>query len=309
MKVLTINLEKFNLPGSWNELTPDQLLRVAELSGQQRSEADFKMKLLLQVTGLRMVERDPVLLDGEEHFYLRTPGRNVYLMSVAQLNEVIEYLSFLFQYDEIEVKGSKEKKTECVLSSRLTRNLIGTVKVGKKFWHGPADGLSNLKTGEFIRAEMCLHRYFETQKVEYLHMLFCTLWRPRPLFHLVVAGAVEHNSTDIRAAFDDGLVEKRALEVKGVSANVLAAVLLYYTGSRKMMGLKFKYASDSKGDTPDKDIFMNFMRLVNALANSDVTKHEAVRQAYLMETMITMDEMARQRELQMQEIEKLKKRR
>ncbi len=38
------------------------------------------------------------------------------------------------------------------------------------------------------------------------------------------------------------------------------------------------------------------MRMVNGLANNDVTKHESVRQTYLMEMMITVDEMARQAE-------------
>ena len=281
MKVLSINAEKFNLPSSWNELTPDQLLRIAELSEAERTEADFKLKALLRITGLRLQERNPVMMDGELHYYMRAPSRNVFLVTVNDIGYVTEYLNFLFDYEE------KKGQIICILSSRLTKNLIGPVKVGKELWHGPADGLSNLKTGEYIRAEMCLHNFYEKKDITYLFMLFATLWRP---------AAVDPISTDIREAFDDGLVENRSLQVRDVPLRILLAVVLFYTGCRKMLALKFEHASNGKGGKVDKDVFMNFMRMVNGLANNDVTKHEAVRQTYLMEMMITVDEMARQAE-------------
>jgi hypothetical protein len=291
MKVLSINAQKFNLPGSWNELTPDQLLRIAELSEGERTEADFKLKVLLKVTGLHLQERNPVLLDGELHYYLKTPDKNVYLVKVDDLNEVIEYLNFLFDYEQ------EKGKVMCVLSSRLTRNLIGPVKVGNEIWHGPADGLSNLKTGEYIRAETCLHNFYEKKNINFLFMLFATLWRPE---------AVDPESTDIREAFDDGLIEKRSLMVRDVPNRVLLATVLFYTGCRKMLALKFEHASNGKKKA-DKDVFMSFMRMVNGLANNDVTKHEAVRQTYLMEMMVTVDEMARQAEEMEDKIKKMKK--
>jgi len=280
MKVLTINAEKFHLPGSWNELTPDALLRVAQLAGDERSVADFKLKALLKITGLRLVERNPVVVDGELHYYLRTPGKNVYLVTVDEINDVIDYLDFMFDYEE------KKGQVTCVLSSKLTKNLIGAVRVGDEIWHGPADGLSNLKTGEYIRAETCLHHFNTRKNINYLFMLFATLWRP---------AAEKPISTDIREPFDDGLVEDRAMKVKKVPHDVLLASLLFFSGCRKMLSEKFEHASSGKKGGKE-DVFMSFMRMVNGLANNDVTKHEAVRQSYLMEMMVTIDEMARQAE-------------
>jgi hypothetical protein len=142
---------------------------------------------------------------------------------------------------------------------------------------------------------MCLHKFNESKNTDHLRMLFATLWR---------SASEKPTSTDIRVLFDDGLVETRSKLAKDVPLKVLLAVLLFYTGCRKAIGAKFRYASNSESSgTPDRDLFMNFMRMVNGLADNDVTKQEAVRQAYLMETMITIDEMARQAE----EIKKMSK--
>ena len=52
---------------------------------------------------------------------------------------------------------------------------------------------------------------------------------------------------------------------------------------------------------------MQFMRMVNGLANNDVTKHEQVRRAPLMDTLITIDELARQQQELEQKMKKHRK--
>lgn len=292
MKTLSINAEKFYLPGSWNELTHDQLLRIAELSQDERTEQDFKLKALLSITGLRMMEKNSVIIDDIEHFYIRTPGKNVYLLSVVQLYEVCEYLNFLFQY-QVRPDGSAIWE----LSSKLTKNRIGTVNVNDKIWHGPADGLSNIKVSEFIRAEVSLSKFYETKDIRYLRLLFSTLWRP---------AAKQPISIDIREEYDDGLVEKRSMLTAKIPLKILFAVMIFYLGCRRMLSVKFKYASDGKDSSNDKDVFMSFMRMVNGLAENDVTKHEAVRQTYLIEMMVTIDEIARQNEELKEKTKKLR---
>lgn len=293
MKTVTIGKEQgkgeiFHIPDSWNQLTSDQLLRIAGLSLQQITPSDFKLKALLSITGLRLVEKREVMVDGIPHFYLRTPGKNVFLFNLEELGSLCDLLDFLFERVEKKVpgKGKTEVFEEWLISSRLIRNIIGPIKVGDAVWHGPADALSNITTGEFIRAETSLSLFFKTGTMSYLHKLVAALWRP---------AADQPSSTDIREPFDDGLVDVRAKDVRKVPEAVQQSIVLFYTGCRKAISAKFTYASEGKGSkTADGDVLMEFMRMVNGLAQNDVTKHDAVRKAYLMETMITIDELARQ---------------
>lgn len=291
MKTLAINADKFQLPGSWNELTPDQLLRVGQLSTTQRSPADFKLKVLLKVTGLTVMPRREVLINDEPHYYLQSHNRKIHLVSLAALNEVCEAIDFMFEID------SKSTPQQWTLCSRLTRNIIGPLKTSRGMWYGPADYLSNLITEEYIRAEVSLYRYYETHRVNYLDMLVAALWRPV---------ATSPTSTDVREPFDDGAVASRAVIASMLPAEAKNAVLMFYEGCRKALNAKFKSASSGKSKA-DKDIFMQFMRMVSGLANNDVTKQEQVRRAPLMDTLITIDELARQQQELEQKMKKQRK--
>lgn len=291
MRTLTINAEKFHIPASWNELTPDQLLRVGQLSTTQRSPADFKLKVLLKVTGLTVMLRHEVMIDDEPHYYLQSHSRKIHLVSLAALNEVCEAIDFMFEVDRAATPP------QWMLSSRLTRNIIGPLKTQRGLWYGPADYLANLVTEEYIRAEVSLYRYYETHRVNYLDVLVATLWRPV---------AASPTTTDVREPFDDGAVASRAVIASVLPAEAKNAVLMFYEGCRKALNAKFRSASGGKGKA-DKDIFMQFMRMVNGLANNDVTKHEQVRRAPLMDTMITIDELARQQQELEQKMKKHRK--
>lgn len=277
MTTLTINDSHFNLPTTWNELTGEQILRVAELASLKITPSNFKLMVLLAVTGLKVVEDDPVNIDGMPHYYLKCYNKNVHLVSVQDIEACTRRLDFMF---EKEVKGLNEK---WVLNSWVTKNIIGEVKHDGHLLYGPSDNLTNITTEEYIRCEVSFYKYHEKHRPEYLNDLFAALWRP--------AGG--NNSTDIREAYDDGIVISRAKTLSKVPFKYKMAVLLFYTGCRKSLMSKFKNSSSGGGGT-EKDIFMQFMRLVNGLANNDVTKHEQVRKSLLMDTLITIDEIASQ---------------
>jgi hypothetical protein len=281
MRTLTLNKDKFHLPSSWNELTREQLLRIGELAMTNRTPADYKLKLFLKVTNLRVEQHKEVMIDGEPHFYMCSVNRHVHLVSLAALSEVIEALDWMFVKEE-----NAENTERFVLSSRLTRNLIGDIKTPDGVWTGPADYLTNLSTAEYIRAEISFYKYHESQREEYLNALVATLWRPY---------AENQASTDNRIEFDDGADASRAIAVRQVPHDVCNAILFFYSGSRNALRMKFRHSNESKGEkSSEKDIVMQFLRMINGLAENDVTKHEAIRKAPLMDTLVTIDELARQ---------------
>lgn len=291
MKTLTINADRFHLPASWNELTPDQLLDIGKLMQCKRTPGDYKLKVLLKITGLTVMQRHEVIIDDEPHYYLRTSKNKVHLVSLQALREVVDSIDFMFEIDKL------TDPPKYILSSRLTRNIIGDINAGGEIWTGPADYLSNLITEEYIRAEVSYYRFHETGKADFLNALVATLWRPY---------AAHPSSIDLREAYDDGLVNKRMAQAEKIGGEYKNAILLFYSGCRRALAAKFRHSGEGKKGKSDKDIFMQFMRMVNGLADNDVTKHELVRRAPLFDTMITIDELARQQaELE----QKMKKRR
>jgi len=227
------------------------------------------------------MKRNEVIIDEEEFYYLKSgKSKIIYLVSVYELAEIAKSFDFLFDQD------LSEKQPQMYLSSRLTRNIIPPVQTCEGLWIGPADGISNLRTGEYIRAETSFYKFHETHEIQYLHKLIATLWR-KPALH--------PSSDDPREPFDDGLVDKNAEIAARLPAEVKQAIYLFYSGCHRFLSLRFGHSNNGKSSA-NKDIFLQFMRMVNALSDNDVTRHEAVRQCYLMDTMITMEEMARQQE-------------
>lgn len=278
MTTLSINDSRFMLPGTWNEFTCDQILRIAELSVLKITPINFKLHVLLAVTGLKVVEDNPVNVDGMPHYYLKCHNKNIHLVSVQDLEACTRKIDFMFEKD---VKGLTEK---WVLNSWVTKNVIGEIKFDGHLLYGPSDNLTNITTEEYIRCELSFYKYHEKHRIEYLNELVSALWRP--------AGG--NNSTDKREPFDDGIALQRAKSLNKMPIKYKMAVLLFYSGCRKALSAKFRHSSESSSQSSEKDIFMQFMRLVNGLANNDVTKHEQVRKSPLMDTMITIDEISRQ---------------
>lgn len=289
---LSINADKFHLPSSWNELTPDQLLRVAQLMQANRTPGDYKLKVLLKITGLTVVEQKEVMVDGEAHFYLQNRNKKVYLISIEALREITDAIDFMFEVEKL------SDPPTYILSSRLTRNIIGDIPTSSGNWTGPADHLTNLITEEYIRAEVSYYRFHETGKTEFADALLATLWRPY---------AENPSSIDNREPFDDGMVNKRMRQVSEIPAIYRNAVLLFYAGCRRALASKFRNSSSGSQSKSDKDIFLQFMRMVNGLADNDVTKHEQVRRAPLLDTMVTIDEIARQQKELEQKMKKHRK--
>lgn len=292
MRTLTVDKDKYHIPSSWNELTPDQLFRIGQLSGGERTPGDFKLKALLKVTGLKVMKHREVMIDDIPHYYLENEHRRVHLISIEALNEVCAAIDFMFEID------NEKNPPQWTLSSRLTRNIIGPVKTSRGIWYGPADYLSNLITEEYIRAEVSLFHYHKTRRTEYLDKLVAALWRP---------AAVKPTSHDIREPYDDGTVDSRAVIASSIPMEVKNAILMFYEGCRK--ALRNKFDSASGGTAPaDEDILMQFMRMISGLANNDVTKHDQVRRAPLYDTLITTDELARQQKEMEKKLSNKKKR-
>lgn len=283
MRNLQINSDVFHLPSGWNDLKPDQFLRVAELALHELPVEEFRLKMFLNITGLRVMRRKEVKIDEELCFYLKHGNTREYLVSTDELTEVCKSLDFMF------TPAKKKDGTDVLMiHCQLYRQLIPKLIHQKVEYAGPDDGLSNILFAEYIHAETSYQHYQKTRKQKYVDRLIAVLYRP-----------IDTNATggDKRIAFNDHNLDEDASKLSGLDPALKNAIYMWYEGCRSFLVQKFPEVYSGKTGSPaSQDVFENFMYLVNALTDNDVTKTDKVRQSYLMEVMITLNAMARQRE-------------
>lgn len=282
MRKLTINGDLFHIPQTWNELTPDQFLRIAELSIEAMPVAEFRLKLFLTITGLRVSNKPEVFIDEDPCYYLKHGKTNEYLVSVVELTNICKLMDFLFEVPDDE---DEEKERVYRLHSKLTKQLLPEIKHRNEVYTGAADGLNNLLFAEYIHLETAYVAFNKTRKQQFLNRMVAILYRPYRQDDVI--------SGDNRMEFNDALLDRDAQMMDSLEKKYKNAVFLWYEGCRNFLGKTFPevfYSGESGG--VKRDTFESFLYLVNALTDNDVTKTEAVRRSYLYEVMVTLNQMA-----------------
>ena len=273
----------YDLPSTWNELTKDQFLLIAGQSMSMTGFAAFRIKLALGCFGFRIIPRREEIVNGVRCFYLGAPEKKMYLVDVDELALVVEKLSWIFTHHE--------QSNEYVVNSRLTLNLLPAIKVGKQTWYGPMDALTNITFSEYIHAETAFYYLHKKRDESFINRLIAVLYRPQ--IEKYDPESIDYRG-DRREFFNDFLLDQRQQKVVNVDPKVKQGILLWYTGCRAYLEHKFPEAlgSSGEGEKASGDVFMNFMKMVNALTNNDVTKNNELRSAYMYEVLITMEALA-----------------
>jgi len=281
MYTLKINNEIIRIPSSWNELTSEQLLTAISLSKKNLSLGEYTSRLLLNITGLiPIIKKEKINSDGYL-FYFRY-GKKKYLIDATDFSAISRKLGFLFN----------QENDNYYFNYNLTRNLLPKIRISLfKTLYGPADTLTNFLFEEFIHSETNLNYFERTKDPKYLDKLIAVMYRPRDR-SIKINDKNYHG--DIRESFNDHRIEKISGITRRMDDIYKKAILLFYNGCRRFITSRFPntFSETSPGNG---DIFMSFMKLVNALSESDVTKKDQVRKSYLYDVLITMEELAIQR--------------
>ncbi len=297
---LSINNDTYQCPSSWNELTSDQLLRIAELSPLKLSPTEFKISLLRSLLGLEAMKVKEKIIRGETCFLFRHGRKNIYIISAVDISFIIKKFDFLFQ-----IRKDKDQKEICILRSRLTNNLIREIKVGSEKFYGPSDGLTNIIFQEYIHTETFISKFNSTGDIAFLDKFIAVLYRPQSKDYNPVYA---NFNGDRREPFNDFIIDTRAATVGKIDIALRHAILLFYMGCINHIQFLFKEVFTGNYGSADesKNTFKNMLKLVTALTNNDVTKNEQVRKTYLYEVMISLQEMKIQSDKVKEEIEKIK---
>lgn len=290
MKQLKINGQAYNIPSQWNELTYKQFAYLASLITDEIQVNEFKLKMLLYVSGLKVLPRKEVY-QGENPDFVLAQKNKTFLISSQDLAFASNIFDFMFKTEK-----SKEKDGEPVkyLYSKLHVSLLKSFKRAGKIYHAPADALGNCLFAEYIHCETFYVNYCKTKDQIWLQKIMAVLYRPKKSRTKTDS---ENFDGDIRQPLNDFLIDKRTEIFSSVPIYIKNMVYLFYSGCHNYIQASFPdvFSGGSTSSKKKDDVFAGMMKLVNALANNDVTKNEQIRQSYLWEVMVTLNELALQR--------------
>jgi hypothetical protein len=283
--MLTIDDVKFILPQRWSDISQEQYLQVAKLSTRELSLAEFRVLMLMAVTGMRVARKHHVLIDGKEYFYLQHGLTHEFLVSAGQLLAICQSFDFMFRKE-----GMPDEEPVYTLQFSGVKQLIPEIQSPYGLLYGPADGLSNLTMAEYIKTETAYSEWIRSHKLHHALQIMAVLWRP---------GKKGYNpdtdtTGDRREAYNPFTVDANAGRLAAMPREYANGVLMWYESCQRFIRDKWPEIYEGEQSKEKVDAFTGFMRLVTSLADNDVTKAEAVRAAYLYDTLFSLQSMAKQ---------------
>lgn len=200
-------------PSEIAEMNPQQFEAFAGLvfkyQAQQISYLDFSIKLTYELLGM---ERS---IDVNKHPDSDTIAENINLIS--KLNE-----------DFFTTKNEKGKFFK-VIKTDFVKNLIPKIKVGKKWYYGPSEALTNTEFGEYVTALNAYVDFSNTGEEADLDTLVGALYRPKRK-----KGKI-YNLRDQRIDFDKNAVPYYSKKVTKIPFSQKYAIYLFFSACQQFI--------------------------------------------------------------------------
>lgn len=211
------------VPETWDELTEDQLVKVARIMHTVKEPVKRDLQLVKAVCGLRRWQ----------------------LAHIAP--EVIhESLFGLIQW--------------LYEDGALIRQLIPTVKIGRTLFYGPDTDLSNLRMVEFHFAERALYEWHQDpENADALFAFISCIYRPAKKDYDIKLNP----DGDVRESYNGTLCEGYAKQLKKKMPLALAlAISVWYKGCRQQITNKHPRIFGGEGGANDAPSYFLLMRSI-----------------------------------------------
>lgn len=271
MHKILINDDLYHLPESWDELTVPQLLHLVKLTKSDIPIEQLKIEMLLyclqaHVCRHRIIYQDKVRIAiGQRSKQAKFTVRNhSYLLTPEEINSLADLFQFLLK--SVTERITNEERY--YLNPLLSTNPYPTFRCHLHAYTGPDDGLLNITFEQY----MYLQTYLDAmrQAPQNINLLLACLW---------YRGKV----------FDINRIEKDAAVLKHLPDNKKMLMYWFILGSLSFLAEMFPdvFSGDGKGSGR---IFDSQLRLLDSLAQSDMTKKDEVRHGLLIDALYSMDE-------------------
>lgn len=200
-----------DVPATWNELSQDQLLRVADLLYLREVDIHrFRVELLR------------ILLKLKWHHLMMLGG--------AYLIELFPFVKFI-----------EEEIT-------LNENKILEIDSGRFRFFGPIGNFSTLKAEEWTAADEAYLEYESTKEPEHLDKMVAVLFRSR---EKGMWKGHSQWANDYRLPFNEYAVKARKSRFQQIDSRIKYAVLLWWKGCRREWEEVFERVFKNRSEGPE----------------------------------------------------------
>jgi hypothetical protein len=248
----------------WNDLTKNEFVFAIKNYLQLNiGEADEEQKILLTE---RWVKKCTV------YFLKKKFPAGMRNLNECELIDIAKHHLFLVK--------------EC----DMTNQLFPVLKMRKGILYGPADGLTNCRFREFLKANELLLRYLKSKgkRPALLNNFIAVLYRPGIENY---QPGTESDTGDIRVKLNDHSVESRGLITERLPDHIKHAIKLWFSGCCKFLQSIFPEAFGG-GRLNEFGIH----GIIDSMAGSKWGKPDEVGEAMLYEVLISICQTDRQLE-------------
>lgn len=271
MHKILINDDVYHLPESWDELTVPQLLCLVKLTKSDIPVEQLKIEMLLyclkaHVCRKKVIYQDKVRISiGQRSNRVKFTIRNhSYLFTPDEVNSLADLFYFLLK--SITERFSDEKKY--YINPSLTVNPYPFIRCRLRRFTGPDDNLFDITFEQYMYMQTYLSAM--QQDAQNINMLLACLWH-------------RGKSFDINHIEKDSAILKHLPEAK--------KMLMYFfiLGSLSYLSEMFPNVFSGDGKSSGR-IFDSQLRLLDSLAQSDMTKKDEVRHGLFIDALYSMDQ-------------------
>lgn len=256
MKTITFDTDKYLLPGDWNDLSVEQLFFLISLTKKNIPIQELKVKMLLFCLGAYVApERKNRNTDAQ----IICIGKKKYPVTFEQMT----FLSDLFNF----LLSNTDEKGNCSIEPKLTRNPFPKTQCGCITVVGPDDGLTNITYEQFIQLQTLQSLIGKT---------------PNLTINDFIAIIYKRNTFSTA-------IEGEPLLIKKMSDTVKTVIFWYYLGCLKFISEKFPRVFSGSSGSISGSVFENQQKIIDSLADGDVTKKPEVRASLLYDALFTLE--------------------
>ena len=276
MRKLQLNDTEFSLPGNWNELTPTQLLVLANMIIHDKMTVEeIKIKMLFTAMEAHVTHHK---VNGT---YTLVGRKNKFDLTSSEVLAMASIFDFLFVETDkgMELRSKLTKNPYPILPCKCSSRLVG-----------PADGLADLTYEQAIEAESFLYDFSKSKNPDD----FCKF-----------VSALYHTGS----RFDIEKLESNAKRyVSYASPAVLHVVYLFWCGCMDMITNLYPNCFSGSNDemTAPKKPFENHRDIIYKLADGDITKETTIEKIEMLRVYHVLNTKIEEYEKQKAEFDKLK---
>lgn len=258
MKKLTINNHDYYVPSSWDTMTKQQLLSLAKITRTCRTTMEIQLKFFLHCVNGR------VMSSVGNVVYILMIGRIKHVLFADEITALTGAFDWLFETNEM---------GEPVLAPKLTVNHYKELRSGLRLLHGANDGLDDVTYNQFVWLQT-YHSLLDARTPEYLDQMINIIYTSK--------GGTQHIKS-----------------ISRLSQDIKTVILWFYLGSLDFLSHIFPRVLASGApslELEEVNVFDNHQRIIDSLADGQVTLKPQVRESLLYDALFSMEEAARRYE-------------